>query len=139
MNVFGLDGKEYKWPPAGHGEVEQEKKYKSNLHKKAFEFLKKQFPNDVVLQEIPLPGTGKWPLRLDLYLPLRNLAVEIHGSQHFIFKSHIHGSLINFQKAKVRDKRKIDWCEINCIRYLMLAYNEDESEWKEKLTISLNT
>jgi hypothetical protein len=36
-------------------------------------------------------------------------------------------------KSQKRDKEKTEWCEKNNIRQIVLAHNESESEWKEKL------
>jgi predicted adenine nucleotide alpha hydrolase (AANH) superfamily ATPase len=59
--------------------------------------------------------------------------VEVHGEQHFKFVAFYHNTVLNFLKAKKRDQEKEEWCEKNNIKYISLAYNENEQEWKNKI------
>lgn len=127
MKVIGLDGREYVWPGKGHGEMAQSELNKSGLHKKIYEFLKLQFPLDVILQEIPLPGTSVPPLRLDFFIPNRMLAVEADGEQHYKFVPFFHETMVGFRKAQARDKKKLAWLENNNIQLVRLPEN---AEWE---------
>tara|TARA_R110000772_G_C13072156_1_gene416480 strand:+ start:36 stop:419 length:384 start_codon:yes stop_codon:yes gene_type:complete len=127
MKVIGLDGNEYNWKPAStHGK-------RSELHSKGVKVLESLFPHDNIIQEVPLAGTGKNPLRADVYLPNRNLIVEIHGEQHFKFVKFYHSTKANFMRAKARDVKKAEWCEINQIRLVAFNFDETEEEWRDKI------
>jgi hypothetical protein len=127
MKVIGLDGREYDWKPSStHGK-------RSNLHQRAKEVLTSTFPHDNIIEEVPLTGTGKPPLRADFYLPSRNLIVEAHGEQHFVFNKHFYSSRADFLRAKARDSKKIEWCELNEIRIVSFDFDESEEEWEAKI------
>jgi len=36
-------------------------------------------------------------------------------------------------KKKKRDRDKIEWCNINNIKYIELPYNETENQWIERM------
>ncbi len=127
MKVIGLDGKEYNWKPSSsHGK-------RSGLHERAKAVLTSLFPHDNIIEEVSLIGTGKPPLRADLYLPNRNLIVEAHGEQHFSFVKHFHSSKADFLRSKARDLKKIEWCEINEIKIISFNFDESEEEWEAKI------
>lgn len=130
MIVVGLDGKEYKWNPKSGGGK------RSKLHTKAKELLDQLFPHDRVLEEISLPGTRTIKnslLRADLFIPNRNLIVEVHGQQHFKFNKFHFNDKLSFFRAQARDRKKSEWCDINEIRLIELNYNEDIDEWRRKI------
>lgn len=128
--VFGLDGKEHKWnPKSGRGK-------RSKLHTKAKQLLDELFPHDRVLEEVSLPGTRTTKnsmLRADLFVPNRNLIVEVHGQQHFKFNKFHFKDKLSFFRAQARDRKKSEWCEVNEIRFIEFNYNEDIDEWRRKI------
>ena len=127
MKVIGLDGKQYDWKPTStHGK-------RSNLHNRAKALLVSLFPHDNIIEEVALVGTGKPPLRADLYLPNRNLIIEAHGEQHFTFNKHFYSSKADFLRAKARDIKKIEWCELNEIRIISFNFDETEEDWEAKI------
>jgi hypothetical protein len=127
MKVIGLDGGEYDWKPSStYGK-------RSNLHERSKALLVSLFPHDNIIEEVSLTGTGKPPLRADFYLPSRNLIVEAHGEQHFSFNKHFYSNKADFLRAKARDVKKIEWCEINEIRIISFNFDESEEEWKAKI------
>ena len=134
MNIVGLDGKNYNWNPTV-GQADTNKR--SSLHIKARDLLNSLYPHDRVLEEVSLPGSKnmhrKSTLRLDLFLPNRNLAVEVHGEQHHKFNSFFFKNKLAFYKAKARDSDKRHWCELNSIMLIELNYNEDTDEWRRKV------
>ncbi len=125
MKVVGLDGREYIWPPRGHDETTQGELQKSKLHLSILEFLKLQFPGDMILQELPLPGSSVPPLRVDFYLPLRKLVVEADGEQHYKFVPFFHKNKMGYLKSMDRDKKKKNWLETNGILLLRLPERAD--------------
>ncbi len=130
MIVFGLDGKEHKWNPKSGGGK------RSKLHTRAKQLLDELFPHDRVLEEVSLPGTRTTKnsmLRADLFVPNRNLIVEVHGQQHFKFNKFHFKDKLSFFRAQARDRKKSEWCEVNEIRFIEFNYNEDIDEWRRKI------
>lgn len=126
MKVKGLDGKDYDWKfRAGKG--------KSGLHKRAYDVLREVWPAYDILEELPIPGAKKFgKLYLDLYIPAKHLAVEVHGEQHFKHIMFFHKSKRDFLTAQYRDRLKIEWLELNNIDLVELRFDE-ESKWRELL------
>ena len=133
MNIKGLDGREYSWNPSAS---EAKASSRSSLHKKAKELLDKLFPYDRILEEVSLPGSKterrRSTLRADLFIPNRNLIIEVHGEQHFTFNSFFHKDKMAFFKAQARDKDKRAWCELNHMTLIELNYDESEEQWRAK-------
>lgn len=82
---------------------------------------------------MPIVIEGKKKLFLDFYIPTFGLAIEVHGQQHFEFSSFYHKSKLDFMLSQANDNKKAEWCQLNGINLIVLAYNEKEEEWKAKL------
>lgn len=136
MHVTGLDDKCYVWNPT-KSQAKIKEKNKSSLHKKAKLLLKEVYPFDRILEEIKLPGTKNTRRRsllsADFFIPNRNLVIEVHGEQHYKYNSFFFKNNMEFYRAQARDRDKIRWCEINEIRFIELAFDESEDEWRKKL------
>jgi hypothetical protein len=132
LKITGLDGKIYNWTPVSGGGK------KSSLHDKAKKILDSCFPYDRILEEVTLIGTKSLTrggtLRGDFFIPNRNLVIEVHGEQHFKFNSFHFKDKLSFFRAKSRDRDKSEWCEINNIKMIEFNYNEDEDEWRRKIS-----
>lgn len=105
---------------------------RSQYHLRARAVLAALFPLDRRSEEVPLPGTGK--LTLDFLVLSYRLAVEVHGEQHYKYVPHFHKSKLAFLQAKQRDANKRRWCELNNLRLVELPYNEDDDEWRKRIT-----
>lgn len=127
MFVEDLEGNVSQWKARGK-EVVQDRRPRSGLHKKARDLIKERFPTLLVLEEVSLKPRPRVTLYLDFYLPLRKLAIEVHGEQHYKFSSLFHSSALDFMNQKKNDRDKADWCDINGIELIVLPYNEDWSE-----------
>lgn len=66
----------------------------------------------MILEEFSIPGER---LFLDFYMPHHSLAFEYQGDQHDAFNKFFHGDKKGFQRSKIRDERKRQWCELNGI------------------------
>jgi hypothetical protein len=104
---------------------------RSSYHKRARSLLGSLFRVSPILEEVPLPGTAG--LRFDFYLPAEGLAVEVQGEQHYHFSPRFHSQPGSFAAAKQRDKEKVRWCELNDITLILLPYNEDDDEWRDRI------
>jgi uncharacterized UPF0160 family protein len=127
MIVKDLDGNNHRWALTGHYACG--KMNKSDLHIKTRELLVKKFPTLQVLEEVPVHVTKSDVLYLDFYLPLKKVCIEVQGEQHFKFVAFYHQTTLGFVKSQKRDRQKKEWCEINDIKYIELAYN-NQDEWE---------
>jgi hypothetical protein len=128
LKIITLDNVELTWKPKSNI-----KETASSLHKKAEVLLREIFPAITFCSEVSIP-VKKWKtLYLDLYIPLLQTAIEVHGEQHFKYNKHFFVSKKDFAQYRRNDTIKRDWCEINCIRLIELNFNEDEDEWRRKI------
>lgn len=123
-----VDGHTCKWILKSNNDLE----IRSSLHLQARSLLKEVFPTLNILEEVPIPVFRTKTLFFDFYIPLKNVAVEIHGEQHTVFRHFFHRSKLKFLKQKYNDKLKVQWCSINNIELIILWYNESNEQWKSK-------
>ena len=131
MKVKGFDGRSYPFPPSGHMPDNDDSRRRSSLHLRTRKILRKLYPTSRVLEEVFLPGTNG--LFADFYLPFQKIVVECNGEQHYKFNAHFHGTRLNFMKSKANDRKKIEWCEMNNIKFIELPFNEDDDEWRDRI------
>lgn len=132
MLVKDLDGNGHNWLLTGNmskGKIVN----KSSYHLMARDIIVNCFPTLQILEEVPIPLRKNDTLYLDFYLPLKKICFEVHGEQHYKFIPFYHSNMLNFLKSQKRDKDKQEWCEINNIKYIELAYNQPEL-WNEIIT-----
>jgi len=106
---------------------------KSKLHTRAKEVLSQVFPRMATIDEVAVKIKKGLNLYIDIYVPSLCLAVEVHGQQHYEFVPHFHGHVHRFGRSRLNDDLKKEWCELNEIRYVELAYNESAEQWADKL------
>lgn len=137
MKVKGINGKEYTWNLTGYDVFNDDKRKRSRFHIRARNLLKEMFNSYRILEEVKLPGSTelhrKSVLYLDFYIPSVNLAIEVHGQQHYEFCPFFHRSKADFLKGQVRDDDKIEWCRLNDIRLVILKYTESDDEWRQRI------
>lgn len=136
--VTGLNGKEYKWNVSGYGvSRENDRINRSSYHLKARKVIAEVFNSYRILEEVKLPGSTQTykmsALFIDFYIPNLEIAVEVHGEQHYKYIPFFHKSLAGFAQSRVRDDSKIEWCKLNNINLITLSYLETEDEWRTKL------
>ena len=133
MKVVGFDGREYSFAPSNK---QADVAFRSKLHEKAYDLIREIYPFESILQEVSLPGSytsRNGTLRADFLLPVKRTVIEVHGEQHDKFNSFHYEDKAAFARAKMRDKKKKEWCELNNITYIELLWNESEDEWREKI------
>ena len=69
----------------------------------------------------------KYKLPFDFYLPEYNCCIEYDGKQHFEIIKYWGGEE-NFNKIKIRDKIKNDYCIENNIKLIRIKYNDNINE-----------
>jgi hypothetical protein len=132
MLIKDLDGNSHNWLLTGNmakGRISN----KSSLHLQARQIITIAFPTLQILEEVPIQLRKNEILYLDFYLPLKKICVEVHGEQHYKFVPFYHTTVLNFLKAQKRDREKAEWCDINNIKYISLAYNETSDIWAERI------
>jgi len=129
MKVIDLSGRTHSWNLVGYSPSKLAARPRSGPHLETRSLLKQEFPNDPILEEVPLPGEN---LYFDFYLPKRKLAVEAHGEQHYKYIAHFHGDINGFKRYLANDARKQEWCTINGIRLVTLSYKETIEDWRKK-------
>mgnify|MGYP003344594026 CR=1 FL=1 len=133
MLIKDLDGNNHNWLLTGNmskGKITN----KSSLHLTVRSLITTAYPTLQILEEVPIYLRKGETLYLDFYLPLKKICIEVHGEQHFKFVSFYHNNMLNFIQSQKRDREKQEWCEINNIKYLALAYNESSEIWYERIT-----
>ena len=131
MLIKDLDGNSHNWLLTGNmakGKITN----KSSLHLQARQLITNAFPTLQILEEVPIQLRKNETLYLDFYLPLKKICFEVHGEQHYKFVPFYHTTILNFLKAQKRDREKQEWCDINNIKYIALAYNT-EPEWRNQI------
>ena len=132
MIVIGFDNKEYKLKLSS-----KQSSSASNLHKQVRVLLKKLFPLDRAYEEVRLEGSQngnkKSVLHADFIIPSKRMMIECQGVQHSEHVKFYHPTKMDFYSAKARDKRKLEWCELNNITLVCLEWNEKEEEWIKKI------
>lgn len=131
MLVSDLDGRASSWLIGGK-EVTTDTRITSSLHKIARQMLKDRFPTLQILEEVSIRVHRTKNLHLDFYLPLRKLAVEVNGEQHYTYNSHFHKNRIGFLNSKKNDREKSEWCELNGIDLIIFKYDEKDV-WGDQL------
>ena len=111
-------------------EVCLDKRDRSNLHIVARRLLKEAYPTLQVLEETSIPIRKNKTLFLDFYLPIRRLAIEVQGEQHFKFTSVFHKSPQDFIQQQKNDSNKQEWCEINGLELRILRF-DDQKNWAD--------
>jgi hypothetical protein len=135
--VLGLNGREYKISFAKNNVYLDDNKAKSSYHLKARKLLRSIFTSYRIIEEVQLPGTkevGFSPyLYLDFFVPNLDLAVEVHGEQHYKFIKHFHGTSRGFLESQNRDRRKAQWCELNNIQLIELKHSDSIEKWRDQI------
>ena len=120
--VYDVEGNQIEWKVKGQ-EITVDKRSRSALHKQARIVISDRFPALRIIEEVPIPVRPKQTLFLDFYLPLRKLAIEVHGEQHYKYIAHFYKTPLAFAKQRRRDREKVEWCEQNGIEMVILPYN----------------
>lgn len=108
-----------------------DKVVRSAPHLRARQLLKRMFSTDILLEEVYLPNSQ---MRLDFYIPGRDVAVEVQGKQHEEYTPHFHGPPDKFHEAMKRDRKKKDFCDMNGIELIYLVDGEGDDVWREALS-----
>jgi hypothetical protein len=107
--------------------VKWDEKSRSKIQFAAKQFLKDYWKTHVVFEEFPVAGTR---LKFDFYNANKNIVIEINGQQHIKYVPFFHKRRSNFVSQIRRDQQKIDFCELNNIKFIEI-YSEKELSKKK--------
>ncbi len=125
MKVWNLKGRAQVLIKTHEYLIDWKKDGASKLETKFKELIFPYWRNQIVLEQLRIPGSL---LRIDFLNCTKRLAVEINGPQHGEYNPHFHrGSEVNFRASIRRDINKILWCEENDIKVLELI--EEDLDW----------
>lgn len=130
MKVQDLSGRLHPLVTKGYEVMPSDTRPRSSLHLRCRALLRKLYPLDTILEEIPVPGEQ---LFLDFFIPSRKLILETQGEQHYEYNHFFHGSAEGFKRSKANDARKQEWAQINNFKLVELPYNESDREWAERI------
>lgn len=122
-----LEGRKYK---ISLSKYTNQHNNKSDLHLKARKLLHDIFPFDSICEELTIHVGRGQTLFADFYLISRRLMIEVHGEQHFKHVQFFHKNKSQFRLAKARDANKAEWCKVNNIRLVILAF-DNQDEWED--------
>lgn len=132
--VVGIDDSEYIWKVSGDVVNSVESRKTSELHKQARKIIYELFPTTMILEEVPVKLTAKGnTVYFDYYLPQIDMAIEVHGKQHYFFSTLFHADRQAFIKQQKTDRDKATFCELNRITFIELPYNEEIEQWTQKI------
>lgn len=130
MKIIGIDGKEHKMDiRQSQYKMRSESACKSKLQFECGQIIKKVYPFDMILEEVPLPSTN---LRADFFIPSRKIMFEIQGGQHEEYTPFFHKNKKEFRNSQDRDSLKRVWAEMNNIKFIEVSSIE---ELKEQLDV----
>jgi hypothetical protein len=122
MKFKTLDGKDRTLRNVKAYIIDWDGKSRSKFQFDVKQFLKKYWSGDVVFEELRIVGTR---LSLDFFNATKKVAIEVQGSQHFSYVKFFHGNRINYLNQIKRDYKKIEFCELNKIKFAEI-YPKDE-------------
>ena len=95
-------------------------------------FLKRYWKNQIILEEMPVPGSR---MRVDFVNLTLRIAIEVNGAQHVSFNKHMHGGDSDKYREQIaRDLKKMQWCQKNNLKFVEI-YPDDmplTKEWFSK-------
>lgn len=104
----------------GLGWVRRSRGFASRGQASLVSLMKKLLPNEEIICEYPIGER----LRLDVYCPKYQLAVEYHGRQHFEYIEFFHSDAQGFDEHYKRDMRKVELCKEKGIALVVFRYND---------------
>jgi len=86
--------------------------------------VKKLLPGENVINEFHIGDK----LKLDVYCPKYQIALEYHCRQHFFYTQRFFDSKYEFEEAQKRDLKKIEMCKDMGITLVIFRYNDTLTE-----------
>ena len=96
---------------------------KSEFQTKIKHKLITQYPNDLIFEEVYIPGEN---LILDFFIPSLKLVIECQGKQHYEYISFFHKTKRDFYRHQDRDLKKRAWCQLNNFKLIEILYESTE-------------
>ena len=73
-----------------------------------------------------------YPVKIDFYIPDKNIWIEYNGLQHYEFVEYFHSNIEGFKTQLIRDEKVRNYCKINNIFLIEVPYiyNTKETIYK---------
>jgi hypothetical protein len=108
----------------------------SGPQKKVKDFLFPFWKNDIMLEELRLPGSK---LRLDLINLTRKIIIEVSPDKiHTQYNKFMHGSRAGFLKKLKSDAKKLEWAEKSGFKFIELYDKDLENLSKQYIKENFN-
>ena len=137
MKVLGLNGRTYNVNLDNYLVRRDSTMNRSQYHLRAREILRDMFKGYSIFEEVKLPGSRdpskKSTLFLDFLIPNMDIAVEVHGQQHYEFSRFFHKTRAGYREAQRRDAIKAEWCEVNDLDLIVLKYSDSVDQWRSQI------
>lgn len=130
MKIKGLDGALYALDTGGGS---KDQNIKSAPQRRAEELLRSIYPRTTFLTEVTARLDRRTTVRLDIFITVFRLAIEIDGRQHTEYTPFFHKTEMEFFRAQQRDSQKEEWCKINGITLVRLKSDERDGEWERRI------
>lgn len=121
---YSIDIRPSRWKPRNLEDC------KSKFQWRVGNVIAKLFPTEHILEDFAVPGEM---LYIDFFIPRLKLAIEADGEQHGSYNSFYHRTPDGYKRALERDARKSMWCQINGVRLVRIAYDDDDVEIISKI------
>lgn len=92
----------------------------SKLQKEIYELVKDLYSAYVVEYEYPIADLNQ---RIDIYVPILGIAIEIHGEQHYRYNSFFFADEFAWEKSKRLDTAKSQYLNSKGIKLVEIPYN----------------
>lgn len=122
MKLLKLNGESFSFTSkASEFPLKPKELCRSNIQYECGQLLKKLFPSESILEDVPLPDG----FYLDFFIGSRKLAIEVQGRQHDEYVPFFHKNKKGFIASQTRDYNKEQWCDLNGIILYKVKDKED--------------
>lgn len=92
----------------------------SELQRQIYQLTKELYPTYDIIYEYPIADLQQ---RIDIYIPILGIAIEIHGEQHYKFNSFFFADEFAWEKSKRLDSTKSIYLDSKGIKLVEIPYN----------------
>jgi len=131
-----LHGSKFIWFNTNKYRINWDKESKSKFQYNVKQFLRTYWQNDVVCEEMRIPGSL---LRIDLINLTKKIAIEISGPQHENFHYFHNNSRLKYLRQIKNDTAKQTWIEKNGFKFCEIFESDLplKKQWFEEKKIYL--
>jgi hypothetical protein len=137
LKVLGLNDREYNINLDKYAVAHNDSRPRSKFHLRARAILHRKYAGYLIYEEVKLPGSRnpalKSALFLDFFIPRLDIAVEVHGQQHYEYNTYFHKDKVGWRAHLKRDSLKEQWCELNALNLYVFKFSDTDEDWESQL------